>query len=141
MIQRLANRIPITDAMQFVVEFVPPATVRIQVPLDANRNDKQTAFAGSIYSALVLAPWHLLDHLVTRVHPRAKIVVYEAVVNYYKPITTNFVTRVSLPDPAELLAALAHKPTHKLSLTAAAWSPRRERLAPLQGKYFIARDP
>ena len=139
--QKLANQIPITDAMGFVVEFVPPATVRIHVPLHVNRNDKQTAFAGTIYSALALAPWYLLDHLVTGVHPRAKIVVYEAAVKYYTPITTDFVVSASLPGSAKLLAALEHKPTHKLSLTAVALSPTRERLASFHGKYFIARDP
>ena len=139
--QPLANRIPITDAMGFVVEFRAPATVCIRVPLRANRNDKQTAFAGSIYSALVLAPWYLLDHLLTGVYPQAKIAVYTATVRYHQPITTDFIVRASLTGPARLLTTLKRKETHKLSLAAVALSPTQERLASFQGKYFIVRAP
>jgi thioesterase domain-containing protein len=139
--RKLANQIPITDAMGFAVEFRAPATVCIRVPLRANRNDKQTAFAGSIYSALVLAPWYLLDHLVTGVYPQAKIMVYAAMVRYHQPVTTDFIVHAALARPLQLLAALKHKETHTLRLAAIALSPTQERLASFQGKYFIARDP
>lgn len=137
---KLPNQIPISDAMGFAVEFRAPATVTIRVPLEPNRNDKNTAFAGSIYSALVLAPWHLLDHLVRIDFPQAKIAVYQANVKYHKPVTTDFTVTATLADPALVVEALRNKETHKIRLSSQALSGANEPLASFQGKYFISRQ-
>lgn len=78
--------------MGFRVAFVSPGTVQIRVPLAANRNDKGSAFAGSIYSALVLAPWCLLTALLKEQGIRANVMVYRSEVQYLKPIHEDFVT-------------------------------------------------
>jgi thioesterase domain-containing protein len=129
------------EQMGFKVTFVAPATVNIRVPFGPNVNDKNTVFAGSIYSALVLAPWSLLDHLVREVYPTAKIAVYEARVKYHRPITADFVVTAGLDKHEDLMKYLRRNDSYKVAVTAFALSLTHESLASFQGKYFILKKP
>lgn len=136
---KLDARIPVARAMGFKVEFVPPATVRVRVPFAPNVNDKQTVFAGSMYSALVLAPWYLLDHLLRRDFPGVQIAVYQAEIRYLAPVTADFVATATLDEYADLPDRLRSQKTLKVSLTSQAVSSASDLLASFRGKYFISR--
>jgi thioesterase domain-containing protein len=92
--------------MGFRITFVPPGTVRIRAPLAANRNDKGTAFAGSIYSALVLAPWCLLTALLKEQGTKADVMVYRSEVQFRKPIHEGFVAKCVAPNVRRKLVTL-----------------------------------
>ncbi len=93
----LSRQIPLTGAMRFRIEHHPPHTVRIRAPLAPNRNDKGTAFAGAIYSALVLAPWCLLTKLLSDQGIKADVMVYRSSVRFRQPIRDDFVAECSAP--------------------------------------------
>ncbi len=103
----LTRQIPLTKAMRFRIEYLPPHTVRVHVPLAPNRNDKGTAFAGTIYSALVLAPWCLVTALLKEQGTKADVMVYRSEVKFLKPIRADFVAECSVPD---LFRKLAKRP-------------------------------
>lgn len=101
----LTRKIPLTKAMRFRIEYRPPHTVRIHAPLAPNRNDKGTAFAGAIHSALVLAPWCLLTRLLEEQGIKADVMVYRSEVKFLKPVRADFVAECSAPDLFRKLAS------------------------------------
>jgi thioesterase domain-containing protein len=103
----LARQIPLAKAMRFRIEYRPPGTVRVRAPLAPNRNDKGTAFAGAIYSALVLAPWCLLTAALKERGIKADVMVYRASVKYLQPVRDDFVAECRVPD---LFRRLARRP-------------------------------
>ena len=101
----LTRKIPLTKAMRFRIEYLPPHTVRIRAPLAPNRNHKGIAFAGAIHSALVLAPWCLLTRLLEEQGIEADVMVYRSEVKFLKPIRANFVAECCAPDLFRKLAS------------------------------------
>ena len=57
--ESLAANIPIMGGMGLRVVAANAQGVTVQIPIEPNRNDKGTLFAGSSYSGLVLAGWML----------------------------------------------------------------------------------
>ena len=130
---KLERQIPVTKAMGLRVAFVPPGTVRIRAPLEANRNDKETAFAGSIYSALVLAPWCLLTVLLKERGIKADVMVYRSEVRYLKPITEDFVAECVTPHVCRKLVKLPVR----ISLTSVIRNKDGIVAAKFRGAFFI----
>ncbi len=56
---RIRSDIPIVAGMGICVASVDENCVTVRIPIDPNRNDKGTLFAGASYSGLVLAGWVL----------------------------------------------------------------------------------
>ena len=75
-------------------------------PLEANVNIHGTAFAGSIYSAAVLAGWAWTEAHVRRHSLPASVVLKSAHVRYKAPLKEGFVC-VAQPASAEELEAFA----------------------------------
>lgn len=92
-IQALIDRsIPIAgDAMKLRICYISNDKLRLFCPLAPNANDKGTAFAGSIYSALVLSGWALA---MSTGYQGGNLNVQAAVAHsetrYYKPMTADF---------------------------------------------------
>lgn len=58
--QMLSENIPVVDGMGLHVDVSDGQCVTLRIPIEPNRNDKGTMFAGASYSGLVLAGWLLV---------------------------------------------------------------------------------
>jgi len=131
--KHLRRQIPVTKAMRLRVEFAPPHTARVRAPLAPNRNDKGTAFAGSIFSALVLAPWSLLTALLKERGIEADVMVYRCDVKYLQPVRAGFVAECAAPTAHRKLTALPARVT----LTSVIRAPDGKPAATFRGSYYV----
>ena len=90
-IQKLFDQeIPIAHKMGITVESFKRDEIILKLPIENNTNPKNTAFAGSIYSGLVLSGWGLIvGNLKTR-NITGLVVIHEGKVRYDKPINSDF---------------------------------------------------
>lgn len=72
----------------------------IAIPLDGNHNDKNTMFAGSIYSALVLAGWALARAATLAGLPRSKLVIARSETRYLLPVQSGATAKAVVDSPA-----------------------------------------
>jgi len=68
----------------------------IKIKLDNNRNDKDTMFAGSIFSAMVLTGWLLAKQICHNDGFQYDVVVKGSKTLFARPVTSDCVTRASL---------------------------------------------
>jgi thioesterase domain-containing protein len=85
-------------AMGIVVVGWNGRRVRLRAPFEPNRNDKGTAFAGSLYSILVLAGWAVVTRHLQERGIQADVMVTESSTHYLRPV------RAALEAEAELAA-------------------------------------
>lgn len=78
-------RIPLTAAMQVTVERQETLLVELVAPLLPNRNDKGSAFGGSIASLLTLAGWSLLTRTLHSAGLDGAIYIQDANLAYLSP--------------------------------------------------------
>lgn len=97
----IRTSIPMMAGMDLSIESMDDATVTVRIPIDANRNDKGTLFAGSSYSGLVLAGWTLaMNRAKASGFKNPWVAVVDAKVHYAKPIReTVFATATFAEEP------------------------------------------
>lgn len=96
----LTARIAPARALGLVVEADDPVT--IGAPLEANLNDKGTAFAGSLFSVAALAGWmHLMRWCSTR-SLQAEVALQEASAQFVAPARAPFRAIAGAPGVAQL---------------------------------------
>ena len=78
MIENLLKSIPMASHMQLKVVDFGDASFAVSAPLKPNRNDKGMAFAGSLYSAMVLTGWAFVCWRLKRGEIDAEVVVTSA---------------------------------------------------------------
>lgn len=95
----LSERIPITGAggMAFVVTRYDAEQVTMRAPLDANLNDKRTAFGGSIASLLTIASWGMATRILDEAGLASQVVIQRCEVEYLRPILTDFEATAQRP--------------------------------------------
>jgi len=71
--------------------------VEFEVPLAGNRNDKGTAFGGSLFSAMVLAGWRLCEETAVAMGLSGDIVVKDSRIEFLRPAD------------ADVLAVVVHR--------------------------------
>ncbi len=86
----LDNHIPITRPMAIRVERATDHQLVIRAPLPPNHNDKGTGFAGSLYSAMVLAGWCFVSARLRREGIDAQVAVTAADIQYLHPVVDGF---------------------------------------------------
>lgn len=101
----LYRAIPLLAAMQVEVVQAGAQGVTLAAPLEANRNDKGTAFAGSIGTLATVTGWCLASQLLPAA---ASIVAQETAVRYLKPIDGDFVAVCLAPDADEVARYRQH---------------------------------
>ena len=137
----LAQRIAITQALGIKAERYDGERLTLSAPAIPNLNDKNTVFAGSLYSTAVLCGWGLLFLKLREADLNADIAVYHADINYLKPATGDLRAVCAAPEPAALadfLKALNANGKARLTLAAEVRDPRR-RVASFTGKYAVSR--
>ena len=97
----LFSGIPIAGAMGLQVISYGAAGLTLSAPLGPNRNDKGTAFAGSIYSTAVLTGWGLVTLGLREAGLDASVVVRDAEIRYLVPVVAPFTSFCASPKTLE----------------------------------------
>lgn len=89
-----------------------PDEVHLNVPLPGNLNDKQTMFAGSQFSGMVLAGWKLAMNWVQSQGMEAPVVIKNTQMDFLRPVTSTLhcharlLTEPELPNTGNLRLAI-----------------------------------
>ncbi len=91
----IEKEIPLAQSLNLKVIQVAPKVV-IELPLDGNNNNKATAFAGSISSALSLGGWIASQFLADNTLSSKTIDVFiaESNIKYTKPVLKDFIIEI-----------------------------------------------
>jgi len=102
----LQSHIPLVGAME--LEFIKndDTGVILKAPLSPNRNDKNTAFAGSVYSLLVLSGWSLVYSLLKRKGFSPDVVIASSTIDFLKPVSEDYTATARLQSDSSPLPAL-----------------------------------
>ncbi|MEM9302310.1 MAG: YiiD C-terminal domain-containing protein [Pseudomonadota bacterium] len=90
--------IPISVPMGLQVVVLKPGSIQLMAPLAANRNDKHTAFGGSIASMLLMAGWGLLHVELRRRELEASVVIQKSEFLYHRPVDGVITAYCDLPS-------------------------------------------
>lgn len=93
----LRREIPLTLAMQLIVETANKSSVRLRAPLEENRNGHGTAFGGSIASLATLSCWSLIYNVLLDVQTDSQLVIGKATIDYLAPVDDDFTAEANLP--------------------------------------------
>jgi len=114
------KNIPAASAMKFTVEMFDDKKLVISACLEANINDKKSAFAGSIYSLAVLTGWGLIKLKLLSENIDADSAIHTGNIIYHKPVLNDFTAECSLTGDEsydKFLKGLKEKSNSKLSLS------------------------
>jgi thioesterase domain-containing protein len=100
--ETLYREIPITKHLGITVESYDDEQLTLKAPIEPNRNQKQTAFAGSLNAVVTLAGWGLLWLVMGELGLATTIVIQESVSSYLRPVTGDFSARCRKPDSTRL---------------------------------------
>lgn len=95
----LREKIPVANAMAFHVVHWDGVSIRLQAPLDANVNYKDTAFGGSIATLATLAAWCLITLYTEEKFGECDAWAYKSEITYTAPIATDIVVEAVIPLP------------------------------------------
>ena len=87
--RKIRAAIPVSDAMQFSIDYLQPGEIRVSAPLQPNINVHGTGFAGSIYSLAILTGWALCTHILDENAVDADLVVGKAEISYRAPVNSD----------------------------------------------------
>ena len=96
----LHRAIPITAAMGLQVTRLDAQNIELRAPLGINHNDKNTGFAGSLFTVAVLAGWSQVMLLLRDADLSGQVVISDSQARYLKPTTADFYARASQPSAA-----------------------------------------
>jgi thioesterase domain-containing protein len=119
-----------------IVEF-NRSQLSISAPLTPNTNDKGTAFAGSLYSTMVLAGWMYVTARLKMEEIDAEAVATAAEIRYVKPVTRDFEAVCRLKDEADwdrFITKLQKRKNYKILLPVEI-SAKGELKTTLMGEY------
>ena len=74
----------------------------VSAPLEPNLNDKGTAFAGSIYSSLVLSGWALVTMLLRDRNIDVDVVIATSSMDYIAPVAGDLCATATVVDESDL---------------------------------------
>ncbi len=117
--QFLLDSIPLASKMQLKVLDFSVHELSIAAPLLPNINDKGTAFAGSLFSAMVLAGWLYVTVRLKQEGIDAEAVASASDIRYLKPVTGDFSAVCRLDDQARwtrFVEKLRKRKNYKINL-------------------------
>lgn len=94
--RRWRSLIPLLDAMAFEVVDWDGQTLTTAAPLERNRNDKQTGFAGSIAALASVTGWGLATLAAEKADTPFQIAIRDSQQSFSRPIEGDLVARVSV---------------------------------------------
>ena len=116
--RKIHNAIPLSDAMQFSIDHLDLADIRVSAPLSPNINIHGTGFAGSLYSIAVLTGWALCTHIIDHLDLDAELVVARAEIAYRAPVVSDIECSCSVSEGQrdEFLKAFRERGKGRLAL-------------------------
>src|SRR5690606_19992974 len=84
--QTLEREIPICRMMGIKVEARDASGLQVALPLELNRNHRQTAFAGSLNALCTLAGWGTTYLLLRELNQSGDIVIRRSTIRYQQPV-------------------------------------------------------
>jgi len=117
--KKLRAEIPATRLLGIEPARCNSGALVLKAPLAPNRNDKGTAFAGSLCAIATLAGWSAIWLALRDAGLEGIIVIQDSSIRYLRPVTRDFEARCSMPAPAQLarfLAALRKQGKARLKL-------------------------
>lgn len=105
--RRLLEAIPMARAMALRLVDYANGQLRLQAPLEPNRNDKGCAFGGSLVSLMTLAGWGSAVLRLGASGGKAEVYVQDSSVNYLTPVweTIEIVAQLEDGDDGAQFAA------------------------------------
>lgn len=98
----IEQEIPITAAMQVQVHRYADDGLTLTAPLAPNRNDKHTAFGGSLAALATLSGWGLLWLEARQRGVEVELVIRRIEISYRRPVGGDLVATCPTPDRAAL---------------------------------------
>jgi thioesterase domain-containing protein len=98
----LRDNIPLSSALNIQVSKCELDHVSISAPLQPNINHKKTAFGGSLHNVATFACWGLLWANLKEWDLPAEIVLSHSEINYFLPVTRDFIADCKLEDSHSL---------------------------------------
>lgn len=115
------EQIPLTRVTGFSICAATPHSMATAMPFQpVNRNDKNTAFAGSISALANVAGWALLSLLTMHAHGvRPTVAIYENRMRFRRPIATDLLAQASigLKEKIAMIEALTRTGHAKVRVT------------------------
>jgi thioesterase domain-containing protein len=94
-----ASDTPAAGMMGISVGNYTDSELVLNVPIEPNLNDKGTCFAGSMYSAAVLAGWGMATAKLIQENLQTPVVIVSSSTRYLAPVTRPFASRCRAPSP------------------------------------------
>lgn len=141
--QRVGELIPVAARMGLTITAYDGRRLSMDAPLAPNRNDKGTAFAGSIAGLATFAGWALITLKVEERQGAASVAVYRSEISYRLPIDGDFQAFCELPDEdrlADFWYALQSTGRGRLDLAVSVMQGGEERVR-FQGAYAVRLTP
>ena len=137
--KKLRTEIPATRRLGIEPGRCADGTLVLKAPLAPNRNDKGTAFAGSLSAVATLAGWSAIWLAVRDAGLAGTIVIQDCAIRFLRPVTRDFEARCPKPAPAQLarfLAALRKHGKARLKLRIAIQQRRLDAVT-FAGRYVV----
>jgi len=97
----IENRIPLTRDMGIMVQSWDELGLTLTAPFPPNRNDKGTAFGGSLSVMVTLAGWGLTFLFLQVSGIRADVMVRRTRIDYRRPLRGDILTRCLMPEEGD----------------------------------------
>ncbi|MCX6907429.1 MAG: YiiD C-terminal domain-containing protein [Verrucomicrobia bacterium] len=101
--KKLRAEIPATRRLKIEPARCDDDALVFKAPLAPNRNDKGTAFAGSLCAIATLAGWSAIWLALRDAGLQAIIVIQDSTIRYLRPVTRDFEARCPWLTPAQLV--------------------------------------
>ncbi len=114
------EKVPIAKEMGFEIVHYDGSVLQMSAPLEANINDKQTAFGGSLASLAMLSGWsYVVLAMPQSAAERSDTVIVESSLKFIRPVKHRFYSEVSVEasECERFHARFERKGRAKLSLT------------------------
>ena len=137
-LRAVAQAMPPVVAMGFQIDDYNGVTLDMHAPLDANVNDKGTAFGGSMTSLMTFSGWALVMLQLRLAGTQADVFVADSEVRYRSPVIAELRAQAWLaPEQswAMFFAALAERGRARIQIQAHMLNPEGTPAATLSARY------
>ena len=107
--------------------------VILEMPLEGNLNDKNTMFAGSQFSAMVLAGWSLATNWAKDMGVHAPVVIHKTEMEFSRPVVSDLICKAVLAE----VGSRSRSGNYQLKIRIEATDAENEICAVLQGDYRV----
>ena len=137
------TNIPITKAMGMKIEKLSNNEVQLSLPIDKNINHRGSAFGESIDSLFLTTGWAFIRFLIDHYTPTPIIVGSRGETSFIKPVLTDFVSQLEMPDEVEIqkfLSTFERFGKARITLKAGIYEDD-ELYASFEGDYVVVKSP